>query len=77
MVMANNLLFRFSDSFPTRANTHTHTHTHRQLHYCMGFPSGAVGMESACQCRVLSLGQEDPLEEEMVPHSNIPAWKTL
>ena len=28
MVMANNLLFRFSDSFPTRANTHTHTHTH-------------------------------------------------
>ena len=34
-------------------------------------------MESACQCRVLSLGQEDPLEEEMVPHSNISAWNPI
>ena len=24
---------------------------------------------------VLSLGQEDPLEEEMVTHSSIPAWE--
>ena len=35
----------------------------------------------ACQCRrlrrheVLSLGQEDPLEEEMATHSSIPAWR--
>ena len=25
--------------------------------------------------QVLSLGQEDPLEEEMATHSSIPAWK--
>ena len=27
------------------------------------------------ETRVLSLGQEDPLEEEMATHSNILAWK--
>ena len=27
------------------------------------------------ETRVLSLGQEDPLEKEMAPHSNILAWK--
>ena len=27
------------------------------------------------QIRVLSLGQEDPLEEEMAPHSSTLAWK--
>ena len=26
--------------------------------------------------RVLSLGREDPLEEGMATHSNIPAWRT-
>ena len=26
--------------------------------------------------RVQSLGQEDPLEEEMATHSSVPAWKT-
>ena len=25
--------------------------------------------------RVPSLGQEDPMEEEMATHSSIPAWK--
>ena len=25
---------------------------------------------------IQSLGQEDPLEEEMATHSSIPAWKT-
>ena len=35
----------------------------------------------ACQCRRLrrhevpSLGQEDPLEEEMATHYTIPAWR--
>ena len=28
------------------------------------------------ETRVRSLGQEDPLEEEMVTHSSILAWKT-
>ena len=46
----------------------------------MGFPGGASGKESACQCRrhemwVQFLGQEDPLEEEMATHSGILAWK--
>ena len=52
---------------------------------CEGFPGGANGKESACQCRrlkrhgfetrVQSLGQEDPLEEEMATHFSILAWK--
>jgi len=29
------------------------------------------------EMKVLSLGQEDPLEEEMGIHSNILAWKIL
>ena len=47
----------------------------------MGFPSGASGKESVCQCRrhkelwIQSLGQEDPLEEDMATHSRILAWK--
>ena len=42
------------------------------------FPSGASGKEPICQCRggdikaqVQSLGQEVPLEKEMVTHSSI------
>ena len=27
------------------------------------------------ETRVLSLGQEDPLEKEMAPHSSTLAWK--
>ena len=27
------------------------------------------------ETQVLSLGQEDPLEEEMATHSSIPAWE--
>ena len=27
------------------------------------------------ESRLQSLGQEDPLEEEMTTHSNIPAWR--
>jgi len=46
----------------------------------MGFPGGASGKESTCQCRrhemqVRSLGQEDPLEEGMATHSSILAWR--
>ena len=47
----------------------------------MGFPGGTSGKELACPCRkhnetwIQSLGLEDPLEEEMAPHSGILAWE--
>ena len=45
-----------------------------------GFPGGASGKESACQCRCKRrgfnfLGWEDPLEKEMATHSSILAWR--
>ena len=33
-------------------------------------------MQELQETRVQSLGQEDPLEEEMATHSSILAWKT-
>ena len=36
-------------------------------------PRWLCGKESTCQFGFL--GQEDPLEEEMAVHSNIPAWE--
>ena len=41
------------------------------------FPGGSDSKESACrqETRVPSLGQEDPLEEGMAPHSSILAWR--
>ena len=42
----------------------------------MGFPDGSVVKNlPAVQERIRSLGQEDPLEEEVSTHSNILAWK--
>ena len=47
----------------------------------MGFPGGASGKQSACQCRknkktrVRSLGQEDSLEEGIASHFSTLAWK--
>ena len=42
----------------------------------LDFPGGSGGKESACQeTRVQSLGQEDPLEEEMATHSSTLAWE--
>ena len=47
----------------------------------MGFPDGTNGKELTCQGRrckgqgLRSLGQEDPLEEEIATHSNILAWR--
>ena len=32
-------------------------------------------MQEVQEMQVQSLGQEDPLEEEMAPHSRILAWK--
>ena len=37
-------------------------------------PSVNVG-DIRDEMRVRSLGQEDPLEEGMATHSNIPAWR--
>ena len=34
-------------------------------------PANAGDLET----QVRSLGREDPLEEEMAPHSSIPAWR--
>ena len=34
-------------------------------------------MQEIPETRVRSLGQEDPLEEEMASHSNILAWRIL
>ena len=47
------------------------------------FPGGSSDKEPACQCKrhrqetqVQYLGWEDPLKEEMAPHSSIFVWKT-
>ena len=44
-----------------------------------GFPGGTGGKEPAANAGdmrdVLSLGQEDPLEEGMANHSSILAWR--
>ena len=44
----------------------------------MGFPGGSVVKHLPAKqemMRVWSLGWEDPLEEEMAPHSSILAWE--
>ena len=42
-------------------------------------PDGSAGKEPTCthETQVRSLRQEDPLEEEMVTHSRILAWRIL
>ena len=44
----------------------------------MGFSSGSVVKEPACQCRtqIQSLDWEDPLEKERATHFSILAWKS-
>ena len=46
----------------------------------LGFPGGSVvknspAMQDMQETQVLSLGQEDPLEEGMATHSSILAWR--
>ena len=46
----------------------------------MGFPCGSAvknppAMQEPQERQVQSLGQEDPLEEEMATHSSILAWR--
>ena len=47
----------------------------------MDFPGGTVvrnlpAKQEMQETQVQSLGQEDPLEEEMAMHSSVLAWKT-
>ena len=47
---------------------------------CTGFPGGSVvknlpAMQATQERQFRSLGQEDPLEEEMAAHSSILAWE--
>ena len=45
-------------------------------HFLSGFPRNSVKNLPAMQKTwVQSLGWEDPLEEEMATHSNIPPWR--
>ena len=42
------------------------------------FPGGSDGQVSACKMQetwVQSLGQKDPLEKDLAPHSSILAWR--
>ena len=46
----------------------------------VGFPGGSVVKNPTAKAgdagdEAQSVGQEDPLEEEMVTHSSIPAWE--
>ena len=46
--------------------------------FLLGFPGGASGKGSICQCKghgLDPLGREDPLEEEVATHSSILAWR--
>ena len=58
-------------------DSHTHTHTHTHTHLGLGLPGGLVEKIHLPmqETRVLSLGQEDPLEKEMETHSSILAWE--
>ena len=40
-----------------------------------GLPWWLGGKKPTCQGKILSLGQEDPLEKEMATHSSILAWE--
>ena len=47
----------------------------------MGFPGGSVvknlpAMQEKREMQVQSLGWEDPLEESMITHSRIAAWRS-
>ena len=51
------------------------------IYIILGFPGGTVvktpraNVGDAGETGIQSLGQEDPLEEKMATHFNIPAWK--
>ena len=49
----------------------------QQYNLTWGFPGGLAvkNLPAMQQMQVLSLGQEDSLEESMATHSNILAWR--
>jgi len=54
----------------------------KSLYLTLGFSGGSVVknlpvMQESQETQVLSLGQEDPLKEEMATHSSIFAWRIL
>ena len=53
---------------------------HMHIYIYEGFPDGSAvknppAMQEPQEMQVWSLGQEDPLEEEMATHSGILAWE--
>ena len=64
----------FERSIHNSTHTHTHTHTPGKPHII--WVAQMVKDPPAMQeTWVQSLGWEDPLEEGMATHSNIPAWR--
>ena len=54
----------------------------KSLYLTLGFSGGSVVknlpvMQESQETQVLSLGQEDPLKEEMATHSSSFAWRIL
>ena len=48
----------------------------KDIRHFRGFPGGASGEESTCQCRrSKKRGRDDPLEKETATHSSILAWR--
>ena len=69
-------------SFFLSAFSHFSDYIYSLTKIFLGFPGVSNGKQSVCQCRrfrqetqVRSLGQGDPLEEEMATHSSILVWK--
>ena len=80
------MLAQFSNLFPhglTMAVTLSFSNHWGGIYIILGFPGGTVvktppdNVGDAGETGVQSLGQQDPLEEKMVTHFNIPAWKIL
>ena len=66
---------------PNKIKTHTQQHNTKnknKLYLGMGFPSGSVvkkKLPAMQKTGIQSLGQEDPLEEEMPNPSSILTWE--
>ena len=58
---------------------HRRVHFNIDYHYCRAslVVQTVKHLPAMLETRVLSLGQEDPLEKEMVTHSSILPWKIL
>ena len=68
-----------ADSLPSKPPGTSSYFTCQQsnINKFMGYPSGSVGKESACNTGDLGSipSWKDPLEKEMATHSSIPAWR--